>query len=78
MFHSSNNWFFQRLKDGRVEISHRIPDRTSDPSNWKIDAIHNIDQFVWASIVSTVSKNGETADTWKEALDFHAGEEVTT
>lgn len=66
-FHAKENWFFRRLPNGSVEIakSAGMPD-------------HGINRFSvvlaeneWASVVCSVSKDGETHERWMLARHFH-------
>ncbi len=70
-FHYKDNWYFERLEDGSVMITHPDgPGLNSEPEEFIIDADS------WASIVAHVSSRGEKADTFREASLFHAGKEV--
>jgi hypothetical protein len=69
MFHSKDGWFFGRAKDGGVRIVKALQcglDRAV------IEEEISIDADSWASIVASVSFCGETAETYKAALDFHS------
>lgn len=66
MFHQ-DGWFFNRNEDGSVSIfknPNSAPDSTSVP-------MITITPHVWASIVSSVSANGEHDGRYYEALEFH-------
>lgn len=70
-FHWAHGVFFARQTDGSVLLS--ITNGTIH--DWNDDAL-TLHQFTipareWASIVSSVSKDGETADKWNAAQDFH-------
>ena len=59
-FHAGGGWYFERLEDGRVQIS-------LDP------ALRIFDKDTWASIMASVSRCGEDGETFVAALDFHEG-----
>ena len=61
-FHYKDNWYFQRLQDGTVEIVHRDP-----TAYFKL----TVDKDSWASIVASVSQRGEEDGRYLKALDFH-------
>jgi len=81
MFHYKNNLFFGRREDGNVRVLKIHPDHkfpgfptVNGPppvaDQWvELDAI--IDADGWASIVASVSKQGETGATFRQARDFH-------
>lgn len=58
-FHWRDGWYFTRRDGGAVEI------RQHDKVALQIPALE------WASIVASVSKRGETAETYKEARELH-------
>lgn len=58
-FHVRDNLFFERDADGSVEIT--CPDGT----------FLVIDASSWASVVASVSAQGETGESYRAALDFH-------
>lgn len=75
-FHSKDGLYFQRRDDGSVDISHwlsgiantgRADQQPCDVLNrsWRLTASE------WASVVASVSQDGENGETWKAALDFH-------
>jgi len=57
-FHWRDGWYFRRLEDGSVRI-------VSDYADLTIPAAE------WASIVCSVSADGETGERWHAAQDFH-------
>ena len=65
-FHWRDGWFFNRQPDGSVRIMHR----ETTASEWLREDI-TIDALSWASIVCSVSSDGETSDRWNAAQDFH-------
>jgi hypothetical protein len=60
-FHWRDGWFFKRLPDGSVRVQHRAPD--AGPS---VDLL--IPSNEWASIVASMSAEGETAESYQDAL----------
>lgn len=69
-FHWRNGWFFKRMDDGSVRIWHR--GATVDVLNVPI----SIPPSEWASIVCSVSRDGESCARWNQAQDFHGRLEV--
>lgn len=68
-FHWRHNVFFKRLDDGTVRVRHWT-DFNGTPQwvDWVIPAPE------WASIVCSVSAEGETRERWDAAQDFHGRE----
>ena len=66
-FHYRDGLYFERLEDGSVRITRNLGHICWD-----------IDRDSWASIIAHVSAGGETADTFQEAMLFHAGQEKQT
>jgi len=66
-FHWQDDIFFKRLEDGSVQVRFPIAYNGEIISftEWCIPPMH------WASIVSSVSAQGETLERWNEAQDFH-------
>lgn len=60
-FHATNGWYFKRMPDGSVRIA------KPDTGYVMIEFPPNI----WASIVCSVSADGETLDRWNASQDFH-------
>jgi hypothetical protein len=61
-FHWRDNWFFKRMPDASVRVSH-VTDE------WFTQLV--IPQNEWASIVCSVSAAGETGERWEASQDFH-------
>lgn len=59
-FHAKDGLEFDRLSDGFVAVS------------WN-GAILSLSASEWASVVASMSKTGETASSFREALNFHDG-----
>jgi len=78
-FHWSNHIFFKRLDDGSVRVQkYYLPDDIVNGNrvgfNWEKAGLqweYVIPPESWASIVASVSKRGETGDTFQEALEQH-------
>jgi hypothetical protein len=68
-FHWKDNWYFERREDGSVRIHHEVPLGEDDPP--EVDVLLEIGKDSWASIIASVSERGETAETFKEAGEFH-------
>lgn len=66
-FHWQDGWYFRRTENGSVEVTKTVANHVDSPTllQFTIPAYH------WASIVSSVSAEGETAQRWNEACDFH-------
>lgn len=62
-FHWQGGWHFKRQDDGSVRVSRVIGDL--------IESQAVIPAAEWASIVCSVSKDGETRERWIEAQEFH-------
>jgi hypothetical protein len=68
-FHWRDNIFFKRLEDGSVRVRHFMEwNYCPNFKDWIIPPNE------WASIVCSVSKEGETAKRWDAAQDFHGRE----
>lgn len=63
-FHWKDWWFFKRMDDGSVRVSH-ADDRPYVNVQFSIPAPE------WASIVCSVSAGGETGERWEASQDFH-------
>jgi fructoselysine-6-P-deglycase FrlB-like protein len=61
-FHAHSGWYFERLEDGSVRLS-------AMGATELMSATFNAD--TWASAVASVSADGETAETFRAALEFH-------
>ena len=75
-FHWRDNWFFKRQPDGSVAVMHKTDSYLGKRNCLQKDDYYlspelSIPQNEWASIVCSVSKEGETAERWEAALDFH-------
>lgn len=64
-FHAKDMWFFRREDDGSVRIT--APDSMGPGAHQVV----TLDASTWASVVASVSAQGETSDTYRAALDFH-------
>jgi hypothetical protein len=67
MFHVKNGLWFERTENGSVHLVKKADARDNAPVMEDIV----IDDSSWASIVATVSAQGETGETYREALAFH-------
>lgn len=65
-FHWRNEMYFKRANDGVVEVRY-IEQYNNSPQIRLV----RIPPTEWASIVCSVSKEGETGDRWNAALGFH-------
>lgn len=63
-FHWRDGWFFKRQEDGSVRVLH-----LDEHKNVKTQII--IPENEWASIVTSVSAEGETAERWEQSRRFH-------
>ncbi len=77
MYHYRDNWFFGRRPDGSVRILH-LPDHPGDGPFPEVEEEYpqaaadiTVDASCWASIVSSVSLQGETGCSYHTALNFH-------
>lgn len=68
-FHWREGLYFNRLENGDVEISKSA----SHPSQALPAILLVIPSNEWASIVSSVSKGGETSESYSGTLAFHMG-----
>lgn len=67
-FHAKDGWYFERnTGTGGVIITKRGAAAFGEPI---VEQLH-VEADTWASIVASVSREGETARTWQEALKFH-------
>lgn len=65
-FHWRDDIYFYRTKNGDVQItSFGQYNNCPQEKQWTIPAAE------WASIVSSVSRVGETAESYQQALEFH-------
>ena len=65
-FHWQHGWYFKRLEDGEVRV---IVD--GDKGNPIVQAA--IPAAEWASIVASVTPQGDNAETYQQATDLHGG-----
>lgn len=63
-FHWRDGWYFDRKPDGSVEV--RL-----EPWDGVCHIRFTIPAPEWASIVCSVSKDGETYDRWMQSQAFH-------
>lgn len=71
-FHAVNGWYFKRLEDGRV----RVVKRAFPREDASVEAMIEFDADTWASIVASVTAEGENAGTFQAAEGLHAGKRV--
>lgn len=65
MFHAKDGVYFGRTQeDGTVRVE------VGDGRGTVIRSIE-LSADTWASVVAFVSARGETAETWREAREFH-------
>lgn len=65
-FHWDEGWYFKRMPDASVRVSHVV----GFPKP-RVESQIIIPRGCWASIVSTVSQYGETSDTFALIRAFH-------
>ena len=70
-FHWKDNWYFERLSNGGVRIYHEERANKGEGEFPEYDTCLDIDPDSWASIVASVSKRGETGETFRQAREFH-------
>ncbi len=72
-FHWRNGWYWSRLADGSVEVRNHgdfeRPDKNHTFGDGRTTLV--IPAAEWASIICSVSKEGETHERWTKARDFH-------
>jgi len=66
-FHVRDGWWFERLPDGSVLMTHSLR-FLKFGKLVEMVRVH-FTPYEWASIVSTMSREGETQATWQAALD---------
>lgn len=81
MFHAKDGWYFHRLPDGGVCLTRQEPVVRHDEFGFVHDAENpgrfvvlervEFDASTWASIVASVSKAGENANSFHAAEAFH-------
>lgn len=67
-FHWRHGWYFKRMDDGEVRV---IVD--NDKGNAIVQAA--IPAAEWASIVASVTSQGDNAETYQRATDLHEAAE---
>ncbi|NUN51430.1 MAG: hypothetical protein HUU06_01405 [Planctomycetaceae bacterium] len=95
-FHTNDGLFFERLPDGSVEVTHRVPvvnlaagQRDAERGGSPCGMFATVRRWVlgcaapgkpgdctWASVVASMSRPGETSDTYDGALRFHDGQAI--
>ena len=74
-FHYKDNWFFERLNsEGDVRIYREEKESDSETSFPGYEFCIDIDAASWASIVASVSKLGETSETYHKIIAYHQGD----
>lgn len=84
MFHARDNIFFGRTQDGSVRILKLAPLALQDRADHQgpitvtenfpahlVEFDMTLDQHAWASVVASVSAQGEGRSRYFEALAFH-------
>lgn len=66
-FHWREGWYFERLNDHVRVIKYADGGRSNE-----IEHAMVIPPNEWASIVASVSKQGETSESYQAALDYHS------
>lgn len=72
-FHSREGFFFKRETDGSVTV--RVEGPPWENGHGQLQRTITLPENEWASVVSSVSLAGETAERWQAARDYHAEEE---
>lgn len=73
-FHWRDNIFWKRLDDGSVRLAFFMTRASGKAHDGDYDEPVReliIPAAEWASIVCSVSREGETGDRWKQAQSFH-------
>ncbi len=73
-FHWRDGWAFTRNDDGSVMIRNEnfVDDRLPDSHPGRF-VLLTVPPNEWASIVASVSKGGETSESYSGTLAFHTG-----
>lgn len=66
-FHTHDGWYWRRRSDGSVAII--VTESAKDGA--PIVREHYLPENEWASVVASVSRDGETHDRWMAARNFH-------
>jgi len=66
-YHAKDGWYFLREKDGSVSVVKR---NNASPGSYVV-AECTFDPDTWASIIASVSRQGETSTRVAEAITFH-------
>jgi hypothetical protein len=66
-YHARDGWYFRREDDGSVHIA--APDSMGPGASQVV----TLDANAWASVVASVSRSGESGDTFAAARHFHDG-----
>lgn len=82
MFHSRNGLFFHATGQGNVRIiktsdgKEPVSCLAADPDRVETNIVCDVTlpENEWASVVCSVSKDGETASRWDQARRFHGNE----
>lgn len=72
-FHAFGGWYFRRDTDGHVTIEVTETAQADAP----LARALTVDPATWASIVASVSAEGESGERWRRALDYH-GQQVAS
>ena len=65
-FHSRDGLFFKRVNNGDVRVQ-----KWSNTAPFTLLSSVIVDAHIWASIVASVSFDGEDGKSYREALGFH-------
>lgn len=68
-FHSQNGWYFCRMEKGVVRVT--LVEFEIGKGAVAIKAQHFFPENIWASIICSVSEQGETGVRWGIARSFH-------
>lgn len=76
MFHWTNNFYFGRKADGSVrvlkfDLAPKDWPKADEPASAPAALDYTIPAAEWASIVSSVSKTGETGESYQAAKVLH-------
>lgn len=68
-FHTHSNLFFRRLKDGSVVV-----EKWTQEQPFTIQSSITLTPETWASVVASMSLEGENGKTFNEALERQTGQ----